>query len=694
MQGAKARFSIRYKFLLLTSTLLVLSVLVHLWLATQIFKQDKTELIFDLNRSLVTNLRNELGGKIDSNLGRMALAVLSSHGADKQVTNQILNQDEDLVYVAIQNRDGTLKTLYRNTSFQETYGVTEAELQESLTKQIQEGGSQVTHSENESGQKIWPLSFNKNIPLIGLSRLAVEEDSKGRKISQYSVIGVMSLDGISKSIQSARSSEIVIFNSYGSKLFSVNPNAKHAELLDYIMKSPVDTMVMSYTERLDNSDQEMLGAFAKGHGVIIAAKTNADKVFTVVRQLIKRSVLFGLIVICTAFLLILFVSRSITSPLDLLILGMEKVSTGDLSLSLDIKSNDEISMLSKSFNQMIQDLRFSREQLEEINRDLEKKVQDRTRKLEEQNRAVKEAQEALLRTTRLASVGEIAGRAAHEVLNPLTAILTRLDKVQRRLQEGIKSETQILKQLRESWDKDFNQGGFDKLIEVWKSKSNINPEHSLWDEDLNVLKEISSTIDKDVDGLVEDSKFLVGEGQRINRIVSQMRSLSHVKRNQNSVSIHQILNECVKIMADLFDHEKIKVIEDYKATLDLVQLNSDEFIQSITNLLRNSLQSIREAPDKQGRIILRTHNEGNQIHIEIEDNGIGIRPEDQEKLFANQFSTKDPSEGTGLGLSISRRFIRGFAGELSLIQSDLGKGAIFGIALPLEEVEQLKEYGT
>lgn len=690
MQGAKARFSIRYKFLILTSTLLVLSVLVHLWLATEIFKQDKTELIYDLNRSLVTNLKNELGNKIEANLSRMALSVLGSQETSKYMIDQILNQDEDLVFVALGNKSGNIKTLFRNKSFEETYGISEEDMIKSLQDSQVSKNLETTKEDSNYEQRIWPLSIRSKIPLIGLSRIVIEEDLKGRRISQYSVVAIMSLDGIAKSIQSARNSEIIIFNTLGQQLYSGNQSTNSEEFLKQIQEAQVDTMVVNFKEQ----GNEMLGAFTRGHGVIVAAKTNGDKVFSVVQQLVKRSVLFGVIVICTAFLLILFVSRSITSPLDTLMLGMEKVSAGDLSLHLDIKSNDEISLLSKSFNQMIQDLKISREQLEEVNRDLEKKVQDRTRRLEEQNRAVKEAQEALLHTTRLASVGEIAGRAAHEVLNPLTSILTRLDKVQRRLQEGIKSETVLLRQLRDNWSKDFVEGGFEKLITIWKTKSELNPKMSLWDEDLNVLKDISSTIDKDVESLVDDSRFLVSEGQRINRIVSQMRSLSHVKRNQASVSVHSMLSECTKIMADLFDSEKIQLLEEYNSKLDLVILNKDEFIQSITNLLRNSIQSIKEEKPSVGRISVRTSIGNDKIIVEIEDNGIGIKKEDQSKLFLSQFSTKDPEEGTGLGLSISRRFIRGFSGELSLAKSEVHNGATFKITLPLEEVSMVKEFGT
>lgn len=673
MNHTKVRFSLRYKFLLLTSTLLVLSVLVHLSLATQVFKQDKTELVYDLNRSLVTNLRNEIENKIEANFGKMALITVGTRGGliKTNYLESLIGSDLDLLMIVKENPDG-LQLLFEQNSSISSAGITNQELQLTLS----ESAKKLKISEGD--KQVWPIRLNSKTPLLGLSQLVLEEDSRGKKIAQYRVHCVMSLEGAAKSIQSTKNSFVSISNLEGEQLFSSNNETLSEGLKKKIESTNIDTSVLS----LNENDKEILGAYSKGQNILVVAITDANKVFSVVRQLIKRSLLFGAIVICSSFLLILLFSKSITSPLDLLMSSMEKVASGDLNQKINLKTQDEISLLSNSFNQMIQDLKSSREQLEEINRDLEKKVLDRTKKLEEQNRAVKEAQEALLHTTRLASVGEIAGRAAHEVLNPLTGILTRLDKVQQRLENGIHSEVAVIKQIRESWINDFKQGGFEKLVSVWKTDSSIKPGQTLWDEDIDVLKEISEGMDKNVQSLVEDAKFLVSESQRINRIVSQMRSLSHVKRNLKLENIHQTLNESLKIMADLFDRDKVKLICDFSATDFYASINKDEFIQSITNLLRNSLQALHAATSEK-LITIRTFNQNKNLLIELEDNGIGINIENQSKLFSSQFTTKDPSVGTGLGLSISRRFIRGFEGDLSLLKSEINKGSTFLITLPV-----------
>src|SRR6185312_3719778 len=168
----------------------------------------------------------------------------------------------------------------------------------------------------------------------------------------------------------------------------------------------------------------------------------------------ERSLIFALIVITTAFLAAVMLSRSLTQPLAVLVDRMDLVSQGDLSTQIHLKTHDETAILAESFNKMIGDLKTSHDQLQEINRDLDLKVKDRTRQLEEQHHVVKEAQEALLRTTRLASAGEIAGKAAHEVLNPLTSLLTRVGIMERKIKNEMVPQLSVLKEIKQAWDKD------------------------------------------------------------------------------------------------------------------------------------------------------------------------------------------------------------------------------------------------
>ncbi|HVK62066.1 MAG TPA: ATP-binding protein, partial [Bdellovibrionales bacterium] len=339
------------------------------------------------------------------------------------------------------------------------------------------------------------------------------------------------------------------------------------------------------------------------------------------------------------------------------------------------------------FNSMLADLSRSRDELEKINRDLEQKVKDRTRRLEETNLAVKKAQESLLQSTRMATVGEVAGRAAHEVLNPLTSIVTRLEKVRSRIQVGAVQEVALVREIVKSWDDDVHTGGLEKLIESWKAPSSISEGQSLLQEDISNIRHVENSVSGELQALLTDMDFLLKESQRINKIVQNMRELTLIKGDQQELSARVLLQEANKIMFDFAEHHKVEIVEDFKASDDFVSVDRDEFLQVITNLLRNSIHAIggirRNDPSHIGRITVATFMNDDHLTIDISDNGVGIPEQYRDKLFEVQFTTKPKDEGTGLGLSISRRFVRAFGGDMELLQSAPGKGCTFRIQLPL-----------
>jgi len=335
-------------------------------------------------------------------------------------------------------------------------------------------------------------------------------------------------------------------------------------------------------------------------------------------------------------------------------------------------------------------LKKSRDELEIMNKELDEKVKDRTQELEIQNLKVVEAQEALLRTARLASMGEVAGRTAHEVLNPLTSLLTRAGLTQKRVEVNYQQPLELLDEIGEAWNKDYEKGGFDTLIESWKSPSEIKPGENLFVEDVENLIAIRNNLKEQASEIAKDMKFIREEGDRIGKIIHGMRRLGNMKSEIRTFSIHELLTDCSYIMADLFDQQRIKIQKDFSANEDSVRIDRDEFVQSVTNLMRNSLQALVEARDESekpdGYLKLSTYSKDEKIFIRIEDNGSGISQSNQEKLFKVNFTTKTSDEGTGLGLGISRRFIRAYDGDIQYVGTS-EKTTVFEIELPLSNQE-------
>lgn len=694
----KKTFSIRYKFLAVTTLLLLFCVASYLAIATRVFKGDKTELVFDYNKSLVTNLSSDIETIFNLVSDKMKLvAYFFSEKSHKDLIKDLLDNSSEIVFVGGSDTFEKMdREFHVNREFLSTYGLKE----DFFSVQLNEVKKTPFKKIQSQGDWIWNATVPNGPALIGFGKNVVAEAADGSPIRQYAVIAFVKADKILKSLSQSQMNEVVVANKDGEVLVHRDPEILYSgkdEKLDKIIQQALESQLRVGVQNYREGKDEILGAYAKGFGskVIVLSRVAGSEAFAVVDRFIYRSIVFALIVVTMAFIAAILFSRSLTKPLQALISGMKQVADGDLSTQISIRTKDEILLLAESFNSMIRDLQHSRQELEEINRELENKVRERTLQLERQNQAVKSAQEALLKSTRLAAVGEIAGRAAHEVLNPLTSILSRLEKVKKRLNESKLEEIEVLKEITKSWQDDVDQGGFEKLIANWQAPSQVQPGVSLWDEDLQNLQAIESHVQNDRKSLIEDTEFLMREGQRINRIVQSMRTLSVVSGEKRLFSMADLVQESIHIMADLASKYDIKI--DFVNDCGQVQvlIDEDEFIQSLTNLLRNSIQAIQEkkltqAANHSGVIRLQLTTTAEKLNLIIEDNGMGISEENQKRLFESHFSTKSKNEGTGLGLNISRRFIRAYGGDIYLKNSKAGSGCEFVLSLPQASAHEKK----
>lgn len=690
----KNQFSIRYKFLAVTTLLLIMCVTTYLLLAIRVFETDKTELVFDYKRSLVSDVSNEAESIFKKAADNMKLvAHFFKNNEGKKIVEEILEGDSDIVYVVASPNFKTFdREYYLNKAFVETYGLSS----DYFIKTISEKKPIPLETIQLKGEAIWNATIENGPPLIGFGKSVIEENNRGQPVTQFAIVAFIRPDRLLKTLKQIHLNEVFVLNKNGQILAHSNPYIMFGQndyskdtLFKISQEEKLKTSAMKYDKN------KMLGAFSKSYNnnIVVISKVSNDKAFAVVNRLVYRSLLFALIVFTTTFIAAVLFSRNLTRPIESLTAGMKKVSEGDLSTQIFIKTKDEIEMLARNFNMMIRDLKQSREKLEEINRDLEKKVKDRTLQLEERNQAVKKAQEALLRTTRLAAVGEIAGQTAHEVLNPLTIMMTKIQKLKNRIEAHQFQESKFVKELCSSWEKEYNEGGFKKLIESWQSQSQVKQSQSLWEEDIENLKNISQSIESEYRSIIDESDFVIREGMRINKIVQNMRSLSAVRGEAKAYSVKKLLNDSAKIMADLASQIEADIKVD--ALIDCnVMVDEDEFIQVMVNLIRNSLHSIKLQKNIEtslkGIVVLKVVEGNKDITIEVHDNGSGIEKENQKKLFESQFSTKPTHEGTGLGLGISRRLIRAFGGDLFLKESALNVGSTFSLTLPKSDLNEAK----
>ncbi|NQY99516.1 MAG: HAMP domain-containing protein [Bdellovibrionales bacterium] len=681
--------SIRMKFLLVTSSLLAFCIAVYLLVAATAIRKDKTNLVFDYNRSLVENLATEIDLLLKSSADKMQLLAYIQGSRPENLDsllNQLVGENSEIFWISkSDNFEVVSQHLYQDDGYLEVYELNQNIIGETLASSVPFEKIQ------QKGEAVWSVKVDNGPPLLGFGKNVVFEDQAGRKFQQFALLTFLKTDRLLKSMESVRNHDLFVMTEEGQVLLDSNSGRLQIGAVSQIFSQIKDQPLRTNVMEIELEGQKLLSGSSKAFQkkISVVSLVSESQAFAVVDKLVRRSLHIAAILGFLAFFAAYGFSKSLTKPLETLVNGMKSVAMGKLDTRIHIHSGDEISVLATSFNHMISDLEQSRSQLEDINRDLEGKVKERTRQLEKQNQAVKSAQEALLRTTRLAAVGEIAGRAAHEVLNPLTSILSRVQKVKNRLEKRENGELRLLGDISGAWTEDFEKGGFEELVENWKRPSEVMKEQTLWDEDISNLKLVQQSLSREWADLIQDTQFLISESERINRIVQSMRGLSIVKSEKAVHDINSLVEEAVNVMADYASKDDVVISLKPSGGRVSVSADKDEFLQSLTNLIRNSVQaivarrsSLSEGTDFQGEIELEIKERAEAVVVKISDNGCGITEENQARLFDSHFTTKTRQEGTGLGLNISRRFIRAVGGDIELLHSAPGVGSSFLVNLP------------
>jgi len=232
---------------------------------------------------------------------------------------------------------------------------------------------------------------------------------------------------------------------------------------------------------------------------------------------------------------------------------------------------------------------------------------------------IRNAQEQLVHSSKLASLGQLAAGVAHELNNPLTYML-----------------------------------GYAELLH-------------------------SSQEDPDV--RLKLSKILDG-GRRVKGIIEDMLEFSHNQtQNQELSDINKTIDKTLMLMGKRLSNHNINMIKSFDKRLSLVYCNKGELQQVFLNLIQNAFDELVRSKVGDTLEIVTEQISRQKIRLKFIDNGPGMSEAIQQRIFEPFFTTKAPGEGTGLGLSISYKIIKKHDGVIT-VKSSLGKGTTFIIELP------------
>jgi two-component system NtrC family sensor kinase len=314
-----------------------------------------------------------------------------------------------------------------------------------------------------------------------------------------------------------------------------------------------------------------------------------------------------------------FLFRSITRPVNLLVRGVEKVSSGDYDSKVSIASADEIGYLAARFNDMTANLARVTGQkeallreLRELNRSLEQRVQEATEQL-------RIAHEKMLRGETLSAVGTFASGVAHELATPLSSVLSYFQMVKGRIRA----------------DERF----------------------------------------------AGDLSLIEGELVRCRKILRGMLDFARApETGKTPTNVNTIISGLLALLQYQKEYKGVTIVQKLDEGIPDVMAIPGQLKQVFLNIILNALQSMQGDGEITVSSSVTGEGEAARVAVRIADTGPGIPREELNKIFQPFYTTRE--SGTGLGLSISYGIIRAHGGDIE-VKSEPGKGATFSVYLPV-----------
>lgn len=316
-------------------------------------------------------------------------------------------------------------------------------------------------------------------------------------------------------------------------------------------------------------------------------------------------------------------ARSIFRPVEQMNHTMLAVEQGQSHARVGpVAAQDELGALANHLDALLDLVDHNTQRLQQWAQTLDHKVQERTRELELTNASLRQAQQQLVKSEKLAAIGQLTASIAHEINNPIAVMQGNLDLIR----------------------------------------------HELDEQTAPVAAEL---------------KLIDAQIERMRLIVTQLLQYSRPTEFAgyvNVVDINPVVEDCLVLVNPLLQQKQVQVHTDLQCNTP-VHINRQELQQVVINLLINAIQAV---PVSSGRVWLRSRNwtRGQDLSgacIEVEDNGSGLAPHIRERLFTPFVTTKN--DGNGLGLWISQSLMERYGGKVELAPNQMGTGACMRVCV-------------
>ncbi|MDG5977495.1 histidine kinase [Hydrogenophaga taeniospiralis CCUG 15921] len=319
-------------------------------------------------------------------------------------------------------------------------------------------------------------------------------------------------------------------------------------------------------------------------------------------------------------------ARSIFRPVQRMNRTMQRVQAGQAGARVGpLRARDELGALAGHLDQLLDVIDDKTRALQRWGEELDGKVAERTRELEASNASLQLAQQQLVKSEKLAAIGQLTASIAHEINNPIAVMQGNLDLMRETLGEAslpVRGELRLL------------------------------------------------------DEQVERMRIIVTQ------LLQYARPTEYAGYVEN-LDLNRTVDDCLVLVAHLLAQTRIEVRRDHRAS-QAVGFNRQELQQVIINLLINAIQAMPEG----GVLQLVTQDWADEhgargALLQVQDSGTGLAPGVAERLFRPFFTTRN--DGNGLGLWISQGLVERYGGNITAANREDGQsGAVFSVRLLTE----------
>lgn len=347
-------------------------------------------------------------------------------------------------------------------------------------------------------------------------------------------------------------------------------------------------------------------------------------------------IVLAAVVLITLATYLLF-RRLIYSPIERLLVAMAQAEAGDLGVCAPRRAPDELGLLSRAFNRMIERIRQMTEEREGQRLVLQERVQEATVELEQRNEQLEEANRELWRTSRrltelerLAAAGQTAAQFAHEVGTPLNLISGHVQLLRTHLTQDEGAERRL------------------------------------------------ETIGMQI--------------ERIERIVRSMLDRTRPEAVElTSLDLNALLERIFDTTAPALDARGVRLVKQLSEGLPTVAGDTDRLQQVFINLINNALDAMPVG----GEICVRTGakvftEDSERVVVEFADTGGGMSEDVRARIFDSHYTTKERGRGTGLGLVVVRQVMNDHHGGIE-VESEVGRGTRFRLWFPSTRASKERE---